>query len=116
MSLDLPDHLARRIQMAAQVLLEIATNVRDAPKTVYGIVASIASGAPEAEYPEHDVVMVASMAGELAGIAAALDVPLPLLLVAAGVAQETAADPESMRNAVVMARFAERSSKSAAGV
>ena len=116
MALDLPDHLAHRVQTAAQMLLELATDVRGAPRTVYGIVASITSGAPEAEYPEHDMVMVASMAGELAGIAAAFDVPLPLLLVAAGVAQETASDPESMRNAVAMARFAERSSKNAAGV
>ena len=95
LTLNLPDHLARRVQTAAQMLLELATDVRDAPKTVYGLVVSITSGAPEAEYPEDDVVLIASAAGELAGIAAALDVPLPLLLVAAGVAEATTPDSDT---------------------
>ncbi len=105
----LPDHLAHRIRTAATLLANLSNDVPNAPPTIFGIVASIATGAPEVQFPAYDALLVAFVAGELDGIAAALDEPLPLLLVAAGVEKEIAADEEAMANALSMARLATRS-------
>ena len=101
--LDLPDHLVRRIRTAAALILDFTKDVPSAPSTVFGLVASVGSGSPEADFDEN-AVLVGFLAGELNGLATGLDVPLPLLLVAAGIEETVAADEESMTNARAMVR------------
>lgn len=102
MTLNLPDHLARRIRTAAALILDFTKDVPLAPSTVFGVVASMGSGSPEADFSE-SVVLTGFLAGELNGLAIGLEVPLPLLLVAAGIDEAIAADEEAMTNARVMA-------------
>lgn len=102
MTHNLPDHLARRIRTAAALILDFTKEVPLAPPTVFGVVASVGTGSPEADFADN-AILLGFLAGELNGLATGLEVPLPLLLVAAGIAVEVAADEESITNARVMA-------------
>ena len=104
MTHNLPDHLARRIRTAALLIVDLTKEVPSAPPTVFGVVASIGSGCPEADFADN-AVLVGFLAGELNGLATGLDVPLPLLLVAAGVEEGVAADAEAMTNARAMVKW-----------
>ena len=103
MKLNLDEDLARRIRTAAALLVNLSEGVPKAPKTVCGVVASVASGSPEAAFPPDDAIFVGFLAGELEGLAVGLNAPLPLVLVAAGIEEAIAADEEAMTNARSMA-------------
>jgi len=105
----LPEHLARRVRTSATLLIDLAAGVPTAPTTVFGVVSSFASGAPEAEFPADVAIMLSFLAGELAGMAAALRTQVPMLLLAAGLEKETIGDDDALAHAFSMERVSARS-------